>query len=367
MNKRTISIIYELCKPNTSDSIKSLAEQFQVSQRTIRNDLNVIGDVLKQNNLSNLELKSGGIICCGEDFEKILSVVSDGDFYAYKLSKSERVKIAASFIVSSSEYITLSAIADNLFVSRATVINDLDRIKDFIRQGNLKVLSHANKGLRVDGLESDKRMFLMEVAGGKSVGNRQDMVANYISVQAGNKIVVQKILNEQEHIHDSFLTDGSFQKILLYLGILINRSLQGEFIEPRERISNSKYRMAQDILKYIVQYCHINTTEDEVQFLSEMLSNARYLKNKSIQKNVVKVQMVTRRFIENISDELGVQLNDDYDFFESLSNHLASVFSEKLPCYPENTVIDEVLEDNQDVLLAVDKKSQLYRAVQAEI
>lgn len=362
MNKRIVSIIYELYNTTAERSISSLAETFKVSQRTIRNDLNAINDLLRENHLKELNLKSGGRIFCGEDFEKILLLISDDDFYAYKLSKEERIRIAASFLVSSSEYITLSSIADNLFVSRATVIHDLDEIKDFVRKGNLEILSHPNKGLRVDGLESSKRLFLMALAKQKSPGNRQDVAARTVSLQAGNRIVVQKILNEQEHIHANFFTDAAFQQILLYLGIMINRNLQGEFIEERKRVSNNKYHMAQDIMKYIVQYCHINTTENEVQFLSELLSGVRYLKNKSVQKNVVQIQMITRQFIGKISDELGVNLNDDYDFFESLSNHLASVFSEKSVSYPENALIDEIIAENQDVLEAVNKRKTIIQS-----
>ena len=48
MNKRTISIIHELCAPEKSISISGLAGQFGVSQRTIRNDLNTVSDILKE-------------------------------------------------------------------------------------------------------------------------------------------------------------------------------------------------------------------------------------------------------------------------------------------------------------------------------
>ncbi len=363
MNKRIVSIIYELYHASTEVSIGSLAEKFKISQRTVRNDLHGINDLLRENKLHPLQLKSGGRIICGEDFEKILLLISDEDFYTYKLSKEERVKIAASFLVSSSEYITLSAIADSLFVSRATIIHDLDEIKQFIRKGNLSVLSHPNKGLRVEGLESDKRLFLMKLAGAKGVpGSRQDVVTKNISLQAGNRIIVQKILNEQEHIHVSFFTDAAFHKILLYLGIMINRSMQGEFIEEQKRVSNAKYHMAQDIMKYIVQYCHIQTTEHEVQFLSNLLTGVRYLNNKPVQKNVLQIQMITRQFIGKLSDELSVNLNDDYDFFESLSNHLASVMAEKEVSYPENPVIDEIVEKNQDVLEAVVKRKTIIQS-----
>lgn len=357
MNKRIVSIIYELSQAGTAVTISGLAEEYKVSQRTIRNDLNSISSFLKENHLCELRLKSGGIVCKEDDFEKILPFLSDRDFYTYKLSKEERVKVAVSLLVNSPGYITLSAIADNLFVSRATIINDLDAIKKYVRTGNLQILSHSSKGLRVDGLESDKRMFLMKLADKQA----SDDISGTITVQAGNRIIIQKILNEQERVHSSSLTEGSFQEILLYLGIMVNRNMQGEFIEAREKISNGKYRMAQDIMKHIVQYCHITTTEDEVQFLSEMLAAARYVRDVPVQKNIVRIQMITRVFIEKISEEMGIHLDDDYDFFENLSNHLASILSKKV-FYPDNPVIDEILEENQGVSEVVQKGKSIIQS-----
>lgn len=360
MNKRTVSIIGELNQPEKQILITDLAAQYQVSQRTIRNDINAINEILRENSLMELELKGGGQIIRKADFSQILSLVSDKDYYVYKLSKEERKKIASAMLINSSEYITLSTIADNLFVSRATIINDLDDIKTYIRTGNLEVLSHPNKGLRVGGKESDKRLFLMGLGGlAEENGNPDTASKKYVSLQAGNKIIIQKIVGEQEHLHKSFLTDDSFQKLLLYLGIMVNRNLQGEYMEPRVKKDNSKYRMAQDILKYVSQYCQINTTEDEVQFLSEMLLLARYMKHKSEEREAVKIQLITRQFIESVSEELEINLNSDYEFFENLSNHLASVLAAELPVYPDNPMIQEVLEDNQEVLETVKKQLQM--------
>lgn len=227
MNKRTISIINELNKIDKNISLADLAKQFEVSQRTIRNDLNAINEILRENQLSELELRSGGQIYRTKEFSEILPLVSDKDYYSYKLSKEERKRIASAMLIGSSEYITLSTIADNLFVSRATIINDLDDIKEYIRAGNLEVLSHPNKGLRVEGKESDKRLFLMKLGGLRAdVAETESTVDKYISVQAGNRITIQKIVGEQEHFHKCFLTDDSFQKILLYLGIMVSRNLQ---------------------------------------------------------------------------------------------------------------------------------------------
>ncbi len=369
MNKRTISIIYELSDPQKEITLQSLAEQFQVSQRSIRNDLNEVNDLLRENHLPQLQLKKGGLVIRENEFSEILSLLSGEDYYSYKLSKEERKYIAAALLVSSQGYITLSSIADTLFVSRATVINDLDEIKAYINDSNLEVISHANKGLRVEGLESDKRLFLLKNSAAQSRESRErdaghlpaDTAGEYVTVQAGNRIVIQKILYEQEHVYQSFLTDDSFQKILTYLGIMVNRNLQGEYMEVRRKNDNSRYPMAQDILKYISQYCHINTTEDEMQFLSELLCLARYMKGKTRKNNSVKVQMITRQFIGRISEELGINLNRDYDFFENLSNHLESVFSGAPAAYPENPVIAEVIEENPEIMEAVEKEIHIIR------
>ena len=160
-------------------------------------------------------------------------------------------------------------------------------ILENIRGGNLEVISHPNKGLRVEGKESDKRLFLMKQECSQESSNDMKNVADkYIGIQAGEKITIQKIVGEQEHFHKCFSAHDSFQKILLYLEIMVNRNRQGAYMEARRHTDNSKYLMAQNILKYISQYCRIDTTEDEVQFLSEMLLLARYIRQKEPKKEV---------------------------------------------------------------------------------
>ena len=361
MNQRISSILQTLKDGNTT--IAALAERFQVSQRTIRNDLKEVGRLLRQNGLPDVSLQSGGKVVPPENFGEFLPILLPSDLYAYKLSQAERSRAAAVMLTASPGYVTLAEIADTLFVSRATVINDLPDIREFLEQGGLQLLSRANKGLSVEGRESVKRRFLLRTLRGDA-----ESVSRCVSVQAGDRTVIQKIIGEQEHVHQSFLTDAAFQDILLYLGIMVNRNLQGEMLEPQPQTDGAKYRMAQDILRYIAQYCGVATTEDDIRFLCRLLDRARYLRKASFEKDAIKIQMITRQFIDAVSDELEINLNNDYDFFENLSNHLESVFSAPLATYPDNSVLEEVLEDNQEVLKAVKGKLPIIsRHVEREI
>lgn len=363
LNQRTISMIRLLGSGAGSLTIEDLAASFSVSTRSIRNDLAAINDALKENDLDGLLLKSGGLIELPPDFDKLAGIVTGEDLYSYKLSQQERVRVGASLLVTSSEYLTLSFIATNLFVSRATIIHDLPEIKALVATGGMEVLSHPNRGLRVAGTESSKRLFLLRIAEDAPQDKPLDMAGKLVHVFAGNPVTIQKIVSEQEHIHRQFLTDDSYHKIVRYLGILVARVMQGEYLEHTESVGESKYRMAQDTLKYICQYCGITVTEDEVRFLSQLLVKSHYIKQDSDERQSVKIQLVTRQLIEQVSDELEINLNDDYDFFEALSNHLESVFSAQAPAAAANPVIDEVAEHNPDVLEAVNAHLGMLRAV----
>lgn len=179
MNKRIVSMIRKLSKTEQEISLTELAEEFQISQRTVRNDLNAINDLLTEQGLANLKLGRGG---------KVLLVTAKG-------------------------YITLSEIADHMAVSRATVINDLDEIKAYIHTGNLEVHSHPNKGLSVEGTESDRRVFLLSLVNYNPDAAREDVVQKQIAVDEERNALLGKILYEQEHAHECFLSDSSFRKI----------------------------------------------------------------------------------------------------------------------------------------------------------
>lgn len=351
MNKRRMDIINDLSNLEHTSTIQQLTKKYGVSSRTIRNDLSAINDLLAEENLLPVELRRGGEIHCSLDFVRVLEFVEAEDYYDYKLSKDERVKIAAVLMVQSADFITLSTIADNLFVSRTTVIEDLGEIKSLIQDSGLTVVSSPNKGQRVIGKESDKRLFLLRLQAGSS----------HVGIQAGNKVIIQKIISEQEHVHKSYLDDASFLRLHTYLGIMIDRNLKGEYMEPQEAADGPRYRLAQDILKYICQYCQVMTTEDELAFLCRLLSGCRFIRQKDYDSNIVRIQMITRQFIRCISEDLELNLNVDYDFFENLSNHLESVLAKEEAFFPENETVREIMEDNPEIHAAVRKNLDILR------
>lgn len=312
MKERTTQLI-QMLHNEKNLTMDRLQEELKVSSRTLRSDIREINDLLEENKLTPITVRRGGNIEKGDDFYLLLSIVEQEDIYAYKLSQNERVLVAASFLINASGYITLGEISDRLYVSRQTIIKDLPLIRELFEDYDMEVISQANKGLRLEGSEKDKRSLLMDMLRKASVN-----VKNYLNVKSGDTALIKKILSEQENLFQTCLTDESYDWLVEYIGVMIYRSNMKEFIEPDpEAVSSPHYPMAQNLLKYLTQYLNFETSQSEIQAMADCLDAGRYMNKASDSVNSLKAQMVTRSYIEAISDDLGMNLTGDYTFFET--------------------------------------------------
>ncbi|MCB6289081.1 helix-turn-helix domain-containing protein, partial [[Clostridium] scindens] len=67
-----------------------------------------------------------GVIELQKDTDAIRMLLGQNDFYSFKLSKEERMHMILYLIANTGEHVTLQQLADILFVSRSTIIHDVD-------------------------------------------------------------------------------------------------------------------------------------------------------------------------------------------------------------------------------------------------
>lgn len=376
MKKRSKEILDLLGRRENDHTISTLAAKFEVSERTIRNDIKDINDYLKEQEIKPIRFGSNGLIVMEEDISQARETTQQEDFYTYKLSKEERRMLAAAILINTKDHITLSQIADILYVSRATIINDLDEVKRMLESGKLKVISHSNKGLRLEGLEGDKRLFLLRLMSVGSNGIKENSTIRSffkglnmeIKMSEDERRNLQKIINEQEHAYGRFMTDDSFDYLLQYLMLSIERIRNGNVMTEPIEGNKSKYAMAKDIQKYICQYWDLEDAKGEVDFLCGVLDSMSYVKRQRREQKIIGLQLVTRKFIEHISKDLGVNLNRDFAFYENLTDHLESIIMRSFNVTQRDDFLKQYVEKNPKVLEVVQKyKDMLSNFMDREI
>lgn len=370
MNKRSREILSQLITKteySQTISIQDLAEMFKVSSRTIRYDIEQINDYLKENHLQPLNLGKRGVINTEADITKARESLSEEGFYSFKLSREERVCFSAVMMICSDDYITLSEIADQLFVSRSTVIQDLEHIKSFFRERHLYVLSHSNKGLLLEGREIDKRNLLIDMIQSENSIFKVEPIFQHLTQCLSKNLkidledisMIEKIINEAEHIYGRFLTDQSFAQLRNYFQLSLYRLRKAHYVEYGDD-KNSKWDMAKGMVNQIQQFIVKEIPDTEIYYVANVLNRMKYIKKTTSNKEIVKMQVITRNFIQKISKDIHRNLQGDYIFYENLINHLESTFSTLGDRFAINSVVDEVIQRYPEVKKATERNVYVF-------
>ena len=158
MNPREREILYTILNESSVTRIADLASRFDVSARTVRNDINNINYFLDEINGGRLEVVEKGIINNNVEKDAAYIIAQEGKLlYRAKLSKKERISLSAIILAVSAKYITIAQLATMIHVSAATVVKDIKDIHEELRQRNIQLISRPSKGLITVGTETDIR------------------------------------------------------------------------------------------------------------------------------------------------------------------------------------------------------------------
>lgn len=152
LNERRCNVLLDILENESWARIRDLAQRFHVSDRTIRYDLDVIDDFLQFNNLSLLVRKQNGgmkFVESAEEKTKLLRLFQHLGLYQYVLSSNERLQKILAELLYIKDYIRINDLAAILYVSRGTVIKDLQKVREWLEKRHLELRSIPKYGIKV--------------------------------------------------------------------------------------------------------------------------------------------------------------------------------------------------------------------------
>lgn len=354
MNKRSLAIVRSLCEGDEL-TLESLSEAHGVSTRTIRKDLDAIDEALRSRGLSGIMLERGGRVVC---VDSPLPLLESDDAEApgsFHLEPEARVLLAGALVAAADSPITLGDIAERLMVSRGTVINDLDEIRRVLANHHLESVSQSGRGLHATGREYDRRRIALHAYRVATPAERR-FIEKSLGLMHPDADAVEKIFLEQQYAHDQVLTDVCEADTLAFARISLQRMSQGHVIGddegPRPPATSHYLPLASDLVDLFAQYLHVEPADAEKQALCYRLRHQQYAHRGGEKVDAARIQLLTRKFITQLSLELGIDLTDDFTFFESLSAHLGSVLQPVPVDYPGTDAVAEVMADNPAIAAA---------------
>lgn len=140
----------------TSDE---LADITKASTRTIKNDIHVINDDIKEHGFEILSKKSEGYYlnvfdeAACKKYEKNLKIVAHYTDTDQELSYQLRIRSIIEILLMAKDYVSLDELAEAVFVSKSVIKLDLQKVRGYLESYWLKLESKSNYGIKVVGKE----------------------------------------------------------------------------------------------------------------------------------------------------------------------------------------------------------------------
>lgn len=350
MNHRSRSIL--LLAMENSILFNTLPEMYQVSSRTIRNDVQHVNAFLQEHGLGSMYIDKKMVKVHITDADKVLEIVNALTPYEYKFTHEERRIMCLLILLEAKGYVTMQALSDRLFISRSTIINDLKLVKDIAKEHGIRLIAKSNKGYKVQVEEEEARIFLHKLLHLDHVKVVEDAV---FQMDMETEQRYRELANTlREYQGQLQMSERELIECLAYLTISDYRNKKGFLIEKDVFCNNEK---VSDFLEHIFieEKRHPYLCKEDIRFAVNAVSikPPKAYVEVNVNHDYIRLQVASMQFIEKISQELNLDFGEDYIFYENFSNHIMRMLKKIDHVGKEEVILEEIVERNKRIKEAI--------------
>ena len=307
LKDRQVNIVLDLINTKEPLTAKELSIKYNVSIRTVRYDLQVLGEWLKNRGVDLVRKPRVGIwIECSHSLkEKLLTQIKPINPCVKVLSKEERKKVIILELLKQSTPVTSEYLAGKTDVSKTTILEDIKEVQKELSAQDIVVEGKPGIGYIVKGNEESIRKFLAyillsymgkdELLDMLNTVDFKEKTENLSEVFSLNGDIdlkdIQYAIKASKDIYDFWIPDSSYVSLVVHIAIAIDRLLNNQKITlPEEKIklieSYKEYIIAKEISNQLEKIYNIEIPEAEVANITFHLISANlklnYLHNENI-------------------------------------------------------------------------------------
>lgn len=361
-HKEKIVIQYLLHRQQDFVTSKELAEHLSCSDRTIRNYLKNIQQVLAEDSGLVLQSKQGyGYRLEIADKENYQAFIQKQDLHdqafhhGLDADVSDRYKVILNKLLFEQEAILFDDLADELYVSRSTLSHDFKKIRQFLAPYDLVIESKANKGVYVVGSERDKRRFIMNYFFGnhffKSLHQYvdHDFFQTSISFEELTAIVLEECREEGLK-----LSDFVIQNLVVHIALTIQRLKEGFHISPLH-LDRDCYQQERRAAKRILDRIQAQTdldfpTEEQDYITLHLISKNQLRKELPQDANQDQIRDSLLASLESLGLDDVYHFSSDFQLIEGVVTHLVTLkIRLQNKVHLDNPLLAEIKDQYSDI------------------
>ena len=395
LNSREKEIVKELLATSKFITVDTIAKKLNVSDKTIRNHIININNVLQKKHLGEIVKKPRIGVYLKFDpnnvkkLEELLinnkqSLISDVSI------KNRKVFIIRKLLFANQKYITMQDMADGLYTSRSSVINLLKEIEEWFKQFGITIARRQHSGIEIcysemnwrRAVDGFYRMLCADIGDINNAADKKSQLENRVDssdlfvmkqiLEGFDVEKIEKILSSLETAEQIVFSYDSYLRLLLHVSLGTMRKRKNAFVVmPIEQVNEisalREYKMAETLAKVIGQEFQVSFAENDILYFAAylLMTEISYIANENKQKEMAEDIDVIRPFINELIHLIGtilnVDLRSDEEFVNSLILYLRpALYRLKFNIHTDNPFLQQIKENYPRVFGAAWASSILF-------
>lgn len=332
LNKRQEKIIAMMNDMNEWITGKELSKLLNVSDRTIRSDIDVINRTY-ENELIESNLRYGYHL--NQEVFRTLDIEIEESI---PQTPQERcVYIIQELLFQRSE-LNIIDLQNLVYVSGYSIDNDIKRIKKMVEPYEDLKLIRSKSCIHLEGSESSKRKLYKELLAAETKGNFLNMNKLASLYKDFNLLEVKSLLDETIKKYDFHIREMAMPILMMHVGVSMERILHHNFIETDrknpELAKSVEYQIAKEFFHKVAGRIRIEVVEDEIVLLALLLLGKRsseYTGDKiKIEDKDYNVKDLVMQLLDDIYRTFDIDFRKDVDLQVGLQMHMQSMIERQL-------------------------------------
>ena len=330
LTKRQIEIFMDYYAHH-DEIIKSkiLADKYNISIRTIQNDIQVIRDEVEKAGAELRSISSKGHVLliknqalCASFADHLTLDYNSNYFFDVQAS---RVDYLLSTLITSHDFIKSQDLADAMYISRSRISVDLALLKEVLKKYNLSLVSKPYYGLKIEGSEINKRQCIIK--------ENLCFAHNFIQNEKD-----EPIINEVKNIVTQILVDSHYkisdialQNLIIHIATAIERMRSGNYLEQQSinlKDDDVFHHVLEISIKIIQSCCNkysLPYIESEVILLALNLQGKREYDQQEYISDEINKKIY--HGLQQINENYNLDLTNDLNLRISLGLHILPLLS----------------------------------------
>ena len=263
LDDRSNLFINELIS-NPNIKTKELERKYEVTRRQVDYSMEKINYWLTTKNLPEIERTRQGVFVIDPVIIKTFLSSAEDDAVSKVLNSDERVNIILLMLASTLDELSIIHFTSELEVSKNTILSDLKKAKNYVKEYNLSIHYSRKAGYLLKGTEFNIRKLLIAVVDQLlRLNNGKDIIENVSSIQASEVEEIKKSIEKAENELNLKFTDEKIVSMPYIFSIILKRIQKGMIINQTainyKELSDTREFLVTE--KLLLNYPSIPTVE----------------------------------------------------------------------------------------------------------